>query len=126
MEACLIYKNGYMAKFNVDPFNIVITVGSLSMYILRNFFNTNNTIASNIDRRALSISARQWLTYIRNNNHDASLFEEIGFKIKIDVSTHTLSTRLFGNKDITVKIQSPQFKEYFQKTKFMENPLYCL
>jgi len=120
MEACLIYRNGYMDKFRVDPFNTVITVGSLSMYMYRNFFNNKNTIASNTDKRALSISARQWLTDIRNNNQDVSLFEEMGLKINFDVETNTLSTKLFGNKDITVKVQKPQFKEYFQSSKFME------
>ena len=63
-----------MSKFRVDPFNTVITVGSLSMCIYRNFFNDGNTIASSTDTRAISIHARQWLTSIRNMNEDFALF----------------------------------------------------
>ena len=82
-EACLIYRNGYMTKFNVDPFNAVITVGYSSMYIYRNCF-TNNIIASNTDERVVSMLARQWLTDIRNNNEGVSLLEEVGLEVKID------------------------------------------
>ena len=92
MEACLIYRNGYMTKLNVDPFNTIITVGSLSMYIYRNLFH--NTIASNTDKRAVSISAIQCLTEIRKNNHVVSFLEEFCLKINFDVRTNILSTKL--------------------------------
>ena len=109
----MMYRNGYIAKFNVDLSNTVITVGSLSMYIYINFFNNSNTIASNTDKRAVSISARQWLTDIRNNNEGVSLFEEFGLKIKFDVKTYILSTELFGNKDIAVNIHKSSISTIF-------------
>ena len=128
MEACLIYRNGYVENFNVDPFKTVITVGSLSMYIYRNHFNTANTIASNTDKRTLSTSARQWLTYIRNINqdHDISLFEEVVLKINFDAVNKTISTKLFGNKDITINNVNVKFEQYFKKIKIHGDCYYSL
>ena len=91
------------------------------MYIYRNFFNNNNTLTSSTDKRALSISARQWLTNIRNYNQDVSLFEDFWLKKYFDVKANILSTKLFGNKDITVELQNPPFQTIFSKVKIYGN-----
>ena len=63
----------------------------------------------------MATSARQWLTHIRNNNEGVSLFEEVGLKINFDIKTNILSTRLCGNKDITVKFKTLNSKTISKK-----------
>ena len=138
LKAVLIFRNNIIDKhirteihedgtettirMDLDPWREAITIPSLAQKINRNFFMPTNTIEAYTDSsKRHSMVADQWLYHL-TESLNITIFPEFGLRVNFDKTTRELTTKLFGQKKLSVKVDnSVKFKYHFKsKASFSE------